>query len=181
MPNHVKNKFEFYGDQKEIDELLLYIKTNDATYISFDNIIPIPNNIYQGDFGEKERKMFGKNNWYDWCRENWGTKWNAYNQKSGENCIMFDTAWSAPHPIALALSNKFRGIKIIHTWADEDCGCNAGKSNYKNGFCSGGYFENNSNDAYETYIALHGKNHCLYKDDCNNWKKYSCDVCPHKC
>ena len=42
----------------------------------------------------------GALNWYDWCRDNWGTKWSA-GQCGMEDFgtmlqISFDTAWAPP-------------------------------------------------------------------------------------
>src|SRR5688572_17984410 len=43
---------------------------------------------------------------YDWCCENWGTKWNAYDivrrDYDGRVCITFQTAWAPPRPIIIA-------------------------------------------------------------------------------
>lgn len=63
----------------------------------------------------------------DWARENWGTKWNAYDQSyealSGDLVrIQFDTAWSCPFPVLYALSAKFPDEVISVETADEDLG-----------------------------------------------------------
>lgn len=45
-------------------------------------------------------KLYGAKTWYDWCCDNWGTKWNACNTdvvECGDLAIVtFDTAWAAP-------------------------------------------------------------------------------------
>lgn len=50
MPNHVTNRIKFLGNQEGIDKVLQLIKS-DGKCISFDKIIPMPNNIYRGDLG----------------------------------------------------------------------------------------------------------------------------------
>ena len=75
MPNWVTNRIVFHGDQENIDRVLQYIKGN-GSKIDFNKIIPMPDNIYRGDLGKRERELYGSNNWYDWSVANWGTKWN---------------------------------------------------------------------------------------------------------
>lgn len=100
----------------------------------FNKIVPMPEDIFRGPLGEKERKMYGENNWYDWSRRNWGTKWNSYDGEwywDGEGrSIQFNTAWSAPEPIYLALTKKFPNLDFEVKFADEDMGYNCGEFSY---------------------------------------------------
>jgi hypothetical protein len=75
-----------------------------------------------GKLRQENRLKYGYSDWYDWCTNNWGTKWNAcYVQcstKATDATMWFDTAWSAPVPIFEALAKKFPEHEfIIH--ADE--------------------------------------------------------------
>ena len=46
--------------------------------------------------------LYGHTTWYDWSCENWGTKWNSYdNEQVDADTILFSTAWSNPEPIML--------------------------------------------------------------------------------
>lgn len=61
-------------------------------------------------------KKYGAAQWYDWCCNNWGTKWNACNAEC-RTCkkkliYQLDTAWNAPYIIIRALSAKFPEVKI---------------------------------------------------------------------
>ena len=64
--------------------------------------------------------------WYGWCNEHWGTKWNACGVKleahDAELTYRFDTAYSAPHPIAAELASLCAdlGLSIKWTAKDED-------------------------------------------------------------
>ena len=94
----------------------------------FNKIVPMPENIFRGPLGEKEREMYGANNWYDWSRWNWGTKWNSYDGEWYEEgaSIQFNTAWSTPEPVYLALIKKFPNLDFNVEFADEDMGFNCG-------------------------------------------------------
>lgn len=140
MPNHVTNLITLNGDRKQIAEMLEAIKNDKLGIgtVSFEKIIPMPEDIYRGNLSQKEKELYGDRNWYDWCRANWGTKWNAYGYEDGfdysqSNPLEFLTAWSAPHPVMQKLSEMFPEIEITHEWADEDIGMNCGRHSYLGG------------------------------------------------
>jgi hypothetical protein len=62
----------------------------------------IAQNFAKGGLGADEQKLFGKNNWYDWSIENWGTKWEISSDgdtaelENGMLTMMFRSAWSPP-------------------------------------------------------------------------------------
>ena len=86
-------------------------------------------------------RQYGKATWYDWCFDEWGTKWNAYGfdearpLATSDDVIAFQTAWNAPQPVMKAFSAKYPAIRMEHRWADEDTGYNCGKRIYENGVC----------------------------------------------
>ncbi len=52
---------------------------------------------------------------YEWCVNNWGTKWNAYDIKRrdyGGFCLTFQTAWSPPLPVIAELHKRFPECRI---------------------------------------------------------------------
>lgn len=78
--------------------------------------------------------QYGADSWYDWCCENWGTKWNASDTYIiDDNEIEFSTAWSCPVNILKELSKQFSGVEIAVDFADEDIGYNCGKITFLNG------------------------------------------------
>ena len=125
---------------------------------------------------------YGATSWYDWCCDNWGTKWNAYsNEQEDEDTIIFETAWSNPEPVMLKLSEMYPEATIEHWWADEDMGSNDGYRVYRGGeIVEGDYYDSCSNEAYETYIKCWGESQCLYQDEDGLWQRYDCDTC-HRC
>lgn len=80
-------------------------------------------------------QLYGAPTWYEWCIQNWGTKWNACdcNAAPDANTVTFLTAWSAPHPILQKLSEMYPDIVMEHQWADEDIGVNCGQRTYRGG------------------------------------------------
>lgn len=77
---------------------------------------------------------YGAPTWYEWSVEHWGTKWNAYDfDYDKDKTIYFNTAWSAPHNILQALSEKYPEVQLEHSWADEDIGYNVGERTYQGG------------------------------------------------
>ncbi|MCQ8213780.1 hypothetical protein NON08_14860 [Cetobacterium somerae] len=65
--------------------------------------------------------------WYDWCTENWGTKWNSLFSSINKDELIFSTAWN---PISLELFESFINIckevigdKANNIWLYyEECG-----------------------------------------------------------
>ena len=119
MPNIVRNSLFAYGDKERLQELRERIKGTDRD-IDFNKIIPMPDNIYCGPLGEKEIRQYGKNNWYDWSRKNWWTKWNAWDtacsfEEQGEKAmieISFSTAWNSPDPILQKIAEMFPDLRF---------------------------------------------------------------------
>lgn len=153
MPNHVTNTITYDGDRKQIAEMLEAIKKDELGIgtVDFNKIIPMPDDIYRGDLGPKERELYGDKNWYDWCRANWGTKWNAYGYEedfdySPTDSLWFQTAWSAPHPILQKLSDMFPEIEFRHQWADEDIRYNCGQHRYFGGKRTDEYYPESALD-----------------------------------
>jgi Ferredoxin-like domain in Api92-like protein len=117
MPNHVTNKIVFSADKA--DEVFKSVCPNGK--FDFEILVPSPPHLYQGGLSGEDEKDFPLN-WLSWNRENWGTKWNCYDQscgiEDGKAFIKFDTAWSAPYPIMAAFCNKFN-IPFEHRYFDE--------------------------------------------------------------
>ena len=132
MPNYVINKI-FIQARPETAQAIINAVCNEKGEMDFEKIIPMPDYIFRGDLGQKEREKYGKNNWYDWSVENWDTKWNAWDSYSTNRHIVFCTAWSAPTKVIRQLSEMYPKVRFVHSWADEDLGYNLGSVTYKNG------------------------------------------------
>jgi len=141
MPNHITNRLTIVStDNDRIREILEAIQDDERGLgsVDFNKIIPMPENIFRGDLGDKEKALYGKNNWYDWSLANWDTKWNGYGYDylppyEGGGQVYFQTAWSSPASVIFRLSEMFPDAEFQHAWADEDIGCNVGEIQYQGG------------------------------------------------
>lgn len=140
---------------------------NDAYnhFPDFQKVMPPPENIFNGDLGQKEREMCiqeGRPNWYDWNRKNWGTKWNSYScEKLEDGSFTFETAWSGVPELMRLISSKFPELEIKYEWSDEDTGYNCGYATFKNGIGDVIRLEGGSKESYELAFKLRPH----YKDD----------------
>jgi len=137
MPNHVRNDLTIKGEPHILRDIVEFMRGE--TPFDFNKLIQCPPILQEMHTGSteidgkqfdnwrvidgkevgltaKEAKdllaKYGATDWYDWCCENWGTKWNAYSVKkpklTGKSLrFSFDTAWASPTPILQALANKF--------------------------------------------------------------------------
>lgn len=65
---------------------------------------------------------YGDNNWYDWCCNNWGVKWDCSDVDISEEYAdlelryTFDTPWGPPEEIHTYLKARFPEIHIQWFW-----------------------------------------------------------------
>jgi hypothetical protein len=122
--------------KKEYEKEMIEYECRRSNPTKEDKMIGITHSITQ-EMRDDYIKRFGASDWYDWSRNNWGTKWNAYTQSNVEiidtnsGCvearISFQTAWFCPLPVIEELSKQFLDVHIEIKWADEDFGSNVGK------------------------------------------------------
>lgn len=149
MPNHVTNIIE------APKEVLDYLRpTRPATEehfgrddaCDFDRVIPMPHwahprftatrSVHRNDKGEITATGYGLDGYspFDWARNWWGTKWNAYSVvRDTDTVLRFETAWAHPDPVILVLSRLFPEATIRVKYADEDLGHNFGEYTITNG------------------------------------------------
>ena len=145
MPNWVRHKVEVKGNKDRVYGFKInHIKEDiDGIMFDFSTVIKMPETVYTGSLGEKERKKYGSNNWYDWSIKNWGTKWNSAHTsvrkmvKTETGYVLrleFDTAWSTPIPVIKELAKMYPDLQFDVQFADEDIGSNCGFYSFdKNG------------------------------------------------
>lgn len=133
MPNNVLNRLTI-KDKEDAQEVFSFMGVDEGLF-DFERICPIPPHVYKGNINAAVAQIFGQTSifkgdgdtWLSWCREHWGTKWNAYDfVKVDENTIEFETAWSPVPRIILLLCQKFDIREFTYEWADEDFGSNTG-------------------------------------------------------
>ena len=134
MPNHCHNDLWITGPDEDVAKLLAHVGADKAEpEFDFDKIIAYPEPframdedfphwtdptitdrkaaiaVYMAKWGtDKDGFNIGG---YDWCVQNWGTKWNAYTIErrdyDGDVCVTFQTAWTPPSPVIAALHRMF--------------------------------------------------------------------------
>ena len=113
------------GDSVDFENIEKYAKDYEPDNYALDLGINTLEEL--GDMYINNIKEYGHATWYDWCIENWGTKWGVSRFSCNENTMIFETAWSTPDPIFEKLSKEFPNDYIELKYADE---C---YSNYNNG------------------------------------------------
>lgn len=123
MPNHCYNVLKLTDKPEEINEALAPFMSKDGEdkIFDFNKVVRMPKSLSitsttpnleteEGRELQKKQdsnvKKYGHKDWYDWCVQNWGTKWNSYSNRVGEDYVSFETAWAPPTPIILKLAQK---------------------------------------------------------------------------
>lgn len=130
MPNHCHNDVYIYGPDAEVKRLLELVGASKGEpEFNFDAIIPYPKRFKDADEAANKLKLLDRlkagikdgfnSGGYEWCCENWGTKWNAYQVKRRDYCgacVTFQTAWNTPMPVFQALHVLFPLTTIRVEW-----------------------------------------------------------------
>lgn len=104
----------------------------------------------------------GYKSWYDWSIANWGTKWNAYDATfTGEGDaaeLRFETAWSVPLPILVALAKAEPALTFSYWAFDEGWNFYATGSGAKSEFSAEDHRSPSRDDdaAMSTYRICYG-------------------------
>jgi len=108
MPNWCINHLAVLGTKDELKRFETMIKGPNGE-IDFNKIVPYPAR-YKGYDG------YNSGGGYEWCIENWGTKWNAcrIEKEVYENHLfyIFETAWEPPLKIVSALNKEYPELEI---------------------------------------------------------------------
>jgi hypothetical protein len=178
MPNYCENDLYVRGPSAVIAELMALIGADAAMpQFNFSAVIPYPERMAQMD---KEATAFGfsrsaltqeektaardayiakygndrdgfNSGGYEWCVDNWGTKWGASDvvrRDYGGVCLTFQTAWAPPKPVILALATRFPKLTFSLEYFERGMG-----------FCGGftcpaeDEFEGDENETWQPGIA----------------------------
>ena len=142
MPNWTENWVSFRGPYQDIHEIEKHLQSDDNEEGCFDfhNILPQPKDLKRGEIIERCNGLSFKTmseEEYDWCCDNWGTKWNSCDPEihtrgmDSDNITehivyKFNTAWCAPEGITIAIRNmlydKYPEVEMHWFHRDEDGG-----------------------------------------------------------
>ncbi len=76
---------------------------------------------------------FGYCNWYNWCTDHWGTKWDLSKSSNDETTLIFETAWGFAGNVILKLSEIYPNTLFKCEFADEGIKENSGVVEIQNG------------------------------------------------
>ena len=130
MPNWCNNVLTLNEDTDDsIWEVLKDYLTDGR--LDFELIRPLPDelrgttsptpNDTDPKISEALIQKYGADNWWDWCVQNWGTKWNSDMDAESiqdKHSMVMSTAWSPPIPIVAQLS-KLTGRDFRLTYIEE--------------------------------------------------------------
>lgn len=128
MPNWCNNVLILNEDSN--DSILKVLKDyiDENGNLVFDRIMPMPEELRgttsptPDDMNEDTKKQlilkYGADNWWDWCVQNWGTKWEPDCISADDGHVSFSTAWSPPIGIVKQLS-KLTGRDFRLTYIEE--------------------------------------------------------------
>jgi hypothetical protein len=153
MPNWCNNTLEL---QHEDPAMIERAKKAFADGKFLEEFIPVPESLHivagrVGDEAEQKKleedtarnlEVHGYGNWYDYCVNEWGTKWdvggNDYNEPQQDSpnkiTMAFDSAWAPP----TAAMDKFM-----------DLGFSVRLYYYEPGMCFCGIYDENGDDYYD--------------------------------
>jgi len=109
MPNHVYTRITISDPTKKQKEILKKIEKAEGLCRYYK---PMPKEL------EGTTSPSDKPNWYDWCLENWGTKWGCYDFEMDDDVISFTSAWS---PIGENIIQMFAKDfpSFTYSWEEE--------------------------------------------------------------
>ena len=120
MPNWCENRVEVFDTEENIKKFREYVSDGDLLF-SFHKIKPLPDDLKdtRSPSGEPNVDLINKHgvdNWYDWCTNNWGVKWDVQDVEleEGEDYLTyrFDTAWGPPEEIYAIIRDEFPDINL---------------------------------------------------------------------
>jgi len=126
MPNWCNNVLEVYGTKEELQKFKEDVKGSEDDYLDFEKIIPTKehqeefrkvwenNKELQKRFSDFETAWFNEGKGYEWCVNNWGTKWRVRCEKPQESDnslrYYFSSAWASPVGIVLKLIETYKNL-----------------------------------------------------------------------
>ena len=106
MPNWCDNQITITGPNSVIDKIEKIVKEEDKSDIGFLQFLhPMPdalkNTTADGSKKPELKKLTGHDDWYSWCTDNWGTKWDinefyGVDRKDNTISFAFSSAWAPP-------------------------------------------------------------------------------------
>ena len=118
-PKNIREHFEAYAKDPADKTRLLDMNQ----FIPYPKLFKIQDDAAKTDLSKKDGYNHGG---YEWCLQNWGTKWNfgEVNMTTTKNAhiYQFDTAWSPPIPVIGAMSERYPHLTFTLRYYEQGCG-----------------------------------------------------------
>jgi Ferredoxin-like domain in Api92-like protein len=139
MPNHCHSDLYVEGSADDVAALLKLVGADkEQPEFEFSSVIPYPEHWakldkemselgwkgFEDRYGKGAKDGFNSGG-YEWCCANWGTKWGAYAVKRRDYlgaCVTFQTAWTTPAPVIVALHKLFPKCSLHLEWFERGYG-----------------------------------------------------------
>lgn len=141
MPNWCNNSLTVIGDE---NELIRFCETGLTTVVN-------ENGEIKQEWSLEPYYPYPNGNWdYDWCVDNWGTKWDVCEQVHNRNdenfFVSFDSAWSPPIEWLKKVQQDYPTLKFRLMYIEQDmqfCGI---AFTQKNDECNGVFIVEHCDD-----------------------------------
>ena len=139
IPNWCENELNICGEHKDIKKFKEFARTEyknedgkiEINVLTTEKFIPYPTKFKKKD--EKSENKLATDGFnsggYEWCIENWGTKWGICSAEitdelESELAYFFESAWAPPTPVILEMSRKFPTLSFELRYFEQGVGFN---------------------------------------------------------
>jgi hypothetical protein len=144
MPNWCSNNVIITGAGDTVERVKAAIRDttsddSDTQVFALSRFLPCPQELLDAGSGFRDgaeypsvedkarfKATYGAPDWYDWCINNWGTKWDASSASvvedtPGRYSVFFDTAWGPALPALDTLAAQFPEVTIVCSYDEPGC------------------------------------------------------------
>ena len=111
MPNWCSNDMTITGEEAQLAQLAELLKADIETMM--ERLVPKPEGLTDGE-------------WYSWCLNNWGTKWDMCEVVAGFEPDMielnYETAWAPNVAFWETISARFPELDMTHYYREVGMG-----------------------------------------------------------
>lgn len=175
MPNWCYNTTRFnHADPEKVAGLVAELKKDDGKL--FQYLHPMPEELRETtspNSDEAQSKLmqekYGYPDWYSWCVNEWGTKWdagvNSWEEDGGQILVSFETAWAPPIALYDKLVNA--GWDVYSTYIEEGM-CFVGE--YSEGFDECYDYSDATSETIGDYIPDHLDEEYCISENMQAWE-----------
>jgi len=129
MPNHCQNHLTVSGPPADVTA---FVKAATDAKSLVDAFVPMPTELEGTTAGtpadpdevrERNIRLYGAPDWYDWANKNWGTKWGDYDtdllgHTDDTAVFTYTTAWAPMDKAITSISKQFPTLTFEVTYEE---------------------------------------------------------------